>query len=250
VSLDPLFLDASRWSRQRPEDWPALAAAGLPWIGVCLKASEGRYSSREWFEPHWRAIREAGGDRFGVDWFRGAYLFARLDTPWEVQADTFLRTVGPPAIGDLFATIDVEEGDPRDPASNAAIVRASGPRYVEDIIAPIAAKLRRETGHDVTLYAGGWYASLGLRSRLGCDWLWWAAYTRELPASWYGAAGWTPDRLLWWQYDGSGNSNGKLVGYPTRAPIEHGEDVDISVLTLPGGIERLRSLLWAERPSG
>ena len=93
------------------------------------------------------------------------------------------------------------------------------------------------------LYAGWWLGSIGVTDQLGCDALWYASYTRRLDPRVYRAIGWDLERLALWQYDGSDDSNGQLPGYPVAAPIEHGEDVDISALVSSGGVPGLRALI-------
>jgi hypothetical protein len=110
------------------------------------------------------------------------------------------------------------------------------------------ARVKQRTGREVVLYAGGWLRSLGLRDRFGCSRLWLAAYVARLPAEeWAGQLGFGLDELLMWQYAGAagGRVFSELAGYPRTTPIG---DADISALTLSGGVERLRSTLWAERP--
>lgn len=258
---DPLLIDLSPWSRQQPRHWFELAAAGAPWHGGIIKSSEGhhtyeRWRDEEWFAPHWRAIAGAGRS---VDrpWFRGAYHFLLADGRGAEQADVMLdaieRAGGWDGAGDLFPIVDLEEGSGNG-SRFQQLAKQFGPATarmrVIDTVEAFAARVLERIGRPTILYAGWWLRSIGVTSRMGCEWLWYAAYTRTLPASVYRAIGWDADRLLLWQYDGSGDSDGALPGYPTRAPIEHGEDVDINVLTLPGGVERLAGLLtWAERPA-
>lgn len=255
---DPLIIDVSSHSRDTlsPSSWTELDLIGAPWHGVIVKATEGIGASGKswertlaaWFSDHWPAIRTRGGDRYGVDWLRGAYHFLRADGRGRAQAHHYLATIdraGGWGVGDLWPVVDVEEG-----SGNGAVVAQHGRAIVEDTARAFVETVNEELGRDVVLYAGWWLASIGIADRLGCEWLWYASYTRTLPAAVYRRIGWSTDRLLLWQYDGSGTSDGSLTGYPTRAPIAHGKDVDINVLTLPGGLTRLRSLLWAERPDG
>jgi len=224
-----------------PSCWADLAAAGAPWHGAILKASEGLRPHRH-LEPHWAAIRDAGGARYGVDFFRGGYHFLRLDCPGAAQADHYLDTIeraGGWDVGDLWPIVDIEEG-----SGNDAIVSRRGAGVVSDVAHAFVERVRQRTGREVVLYFGGWLRSLGLRSTLGCRYGWIAAYTPTLPAAWWRDLGFVE---LWaWQYAGhAGNMLAELEGYPHTTPVG---DADISALTLPGGIERMRSLLWAERP--
>lgn len=249
---EPLLVDISPWSRTKPSQWRDLAAAGPPWTGGIVKASEGavdyaRWRGAPWLGPHWSALGDAGGD-LGRPWLRGAYHFLIADGCGAPQADAFLDALeraGGWRPGDLWPIVDVEEG-----SGNGARAARLGCSVVEDTCAAFAARVRERLGAPTILYAGWWLRSIGIRSRMGCEWLWYASYTPKLSTSTYGAIGWSADRLILWQYDGSGDSNGHLHGYPTRAPIDHGEDVDISALTIPGGLARLTGMLAAPTCGG
>src|SRR5689334_19094060 len=61
MSIDPLIVDV--YHDDGPKDWKALAAAGPPWHGAILKATQGTYyNSAAWFDANWRQVREAGSD--------------------------------------------------------------------------------------------------------------------------------------------------------------------------------------------
>lgn len=96
---------------------------------------------------------------------------------------------------------------------------------------------RAKTGRGVVLYAGWFLASMGIRDKMGCSWLWYASYTSSLPPASHERIGWTRDELLAWQYVGDGN--GKLAGYPTTTPLGN---IDISAVTIAGG--GTRALDW------
>lgn len=250
---DPLFIDTSSWSPATTAAYGVLASKGPPWHGAIAKCSEGAGRSGqawevrlgEWFFRHWPAMADV--ERYGVDWFRGCYHFLLCDGDGAAQAEHMLRTIelaGGWRRGDLWPVVDIEEG-----SGNAHRAARGGSALVMDTTQQFADKIKSETGRDVVLYSGWWLKSLGITSHMGCDWLWYARYSEKLPRRVYEAIGWTEDRLLMWQYDGSGTQNGLLENYPRFAPMEHGSSVDINVLTLPGGLDRLRSLLWAEDPS-
>lgn len=240
---DPLLADASPWSAVRPDAWRELARDPA-WNGAILKTSEGHRAYDAWLGPHWRAVG-AASDR--QDWLRGGYHFAIMDGRGREQADVCLDAIeraGGWFERDLFVTVDAEEG-----SGNHVRVAQLGRAVVEDTVDSFSARVLERTGRPTILYAGWWLRSIGVTSRMGCEWLWMASYTRTLQAATYGAMGWDPSRLLLWQYDGSQGADGVLAGYPTRAPITGGESVDVSVLTMPGGVEALRRVLWAERPA-
>jgi GH25 family lysozyme M1 (1,4-beta-N-acetylmuramidase) len=260
--LDPLFVDASVWQDAQiaPAAWETLAADPR-FHGVILKATEGiggpqawQRSSAAWFAKHWPAVRTLGNtkrrahERYGVDFFRGGYHFLLAGHDGAKQADFYLDTIeraGGWGIGDLWPIVDVEEG-----SGNAALVaaRPDGVSMLCRTVEAFVSRVQQRTGRDVVLYAGWWLASLGIRERFGCAWLWYASYTRTLPTAVYERIGWSRDRLLWWQYCGA-NAQGplaELAGYPSTTPLGN---VDISALTLPGGLAALRAGLWAERPA-
>lgn len=240
---EPLLADASPYSRVPPAAWRQLS--GNPgWFGVGLKATEGLGGTGDWFAQHWPAVAAAGAGR--ELWVRMAYHFLIVKLDGRAQAEHTLRTLeraGGWTAADLIS-MDVEEG-----SGNAEFLEPRGPGPLIAAAHAFADTIHAETGRAPVLYCGWWWRSMARPDRLGCDLLWWSAFTRTLPAPWYQQIGWTTEQLLLWQWDGSSGHDGVLPGYPTRAPIEHGEDVDISVLTLPGGLDALRRLLWAESPA-
>jgi GH25 family lysozyme M1 (1,4-beta-N-acetylmuramidase) len=234
VTIDPLIVDCSPWQTFGTERWADLAADPR-FRGAILKATEGLGGTGSWFAKHWPAV---GATKL----HRGAYHFLRLDSPGTAQADHFLATIdragGWSAPLDLLPVVDVEEG-----SGNDAIVARRGAGIVSDTTRAFVERVKHRTGREVVLYTGGWLRSLGLRDRLGCAYLWIAAYTATLPAAWCEQLGFTREMLWGWQY--CGGQGAELTGYPRTTPIG---DVDISALTLPGGLAALRAGLWAERP--
>ena len=252
--MDPLIIDSSPYSPIKPQGYRQLVSAGLPWSGVILKASEGvgggvaKWQRRldEWFPVHWQAVRDAGLERYGDTWFRGAYHFLICNDQGAAQAEHFLRTIdraGGWDRGDIFPIVDVEEG-----SGNRSMAGIHGNQIVIETCMEFVEKVKQETGRQVILYAGHWLHEMRIKTRMGCDWLWYARYTAKLPASVYTSIGWNLERLMMWQYDGSGDNNGHLQDYPVVASMNDGESVDISALTMAGGVERLRQILFAERP--
>ncbi len=236
--IDPLIVDV--YVGDGAKDWRALAAAGAPWHGAILKATQGTYyRGAEWFDAQWRGVRAAGGERYGVDWFRGAYHYLDVRQGGGVQADAFLAAVdhaGGWGLGDLWPMVDVERAGQRETTSTQPVI---------DCVGSFVQRVGHATGRDVMLYGGSWLYDLAITVRMGCRWLAIARYTPTLPTYVYQRIGWDREHLALWQYCGDGL--GYLAGYPREAP--GCGRVDISALVLPGGIERLRSLLWAERPS-
>jgi len=235
---DPLLVDLYPYDVGGKPDWPALVAAGPPWHGAIVKVSEGvggivawQTNLSAWFQQQWPAIRAAAGARYGVDFFRGGYHYLLAGVDGAAQADHYLQRIeraggwGP---GDLWPIVDVEEGSGNKARSRQEVI---------DSTTAFAEAVRRRTGREVVLYAGWWVASMGIRDRMGCSWLWCPSYTATLPAASYERIGWTLGEVLAWQYVGDGG--GLLAGYPTRSPLG---DTDISTVMIAGG--GLAALEW------
>jgi GH25 family lysozyme M1 (1,4-beta-N-acetylmuramidase) len=244
---DPVFIDVSYYQAAMipTTAWPTLAADPA-YCGVVLKATEGlggppRWDA--WLRDHWPAVRDAyrRESRYGQSAFRGAYHFLLLSHHGAAQADHYLRTIeraGGWDVGDVWPILDVEKTK-----ANQQAVDASGPMIVVDTVRDFVRRIDQVTGRDTILYGGRWINDIGVRSRMGCSWLWWASYTETLSTQAY-APTWTPDRLWAWQYAG-GAGTARLAGYPTTSPLG---PTDLSALTLPGGFDAMRRLLWAESP--
>lgn len=243
--ISPLLVDVSPW-QPRP-NWAVLEKLGPPWHGAIVKVSEGlsvatAKGDTGWFERNFRAVREVGGDRYGLDWFRGGYHFLRFDIDGTKQADVYLAAIekaGGFAVGDLWPIVDVELGGEKHPNHNATAL------LIEATTLAFVTRVRAASGRPVMLYGNGAMRDKGIKSRMGCDWLWCPRYTAELPRTIYERAGWTAEQLVAWQY--TDGTNSELAGHP-KFPPGFGP-CDVSAVVLAGGIERLRSLLWAERPS-
>ena len=241
MTVDPLIVDCYELDLNGMPKWSLLASLGMPWCGGIVKATQGVGYSPGWFANNWRAIRIADEVRYGETWFRGCYHYLKFNLPGAAQADYYLRAVtnaGGWSVGDLWPIVDVELGGDKDSNRNAS------KQQVIDCTSAFSRRVKAVTGRDIMLYGNGAMRDLGINDRMGCSWLWLPRYTETLPATIYERAGWTVEQLVAWQYSGDGV--GVLPGYP-MSPPGFGR-VDTSVITLPGGIERLRSLLWAEHP--
>jgi GH25 family lysozyme M1 (1,4-beta-N-acetylmuramidase) len=232
--IDPLIVDC--YQGDGPKGWSALAGAGAPWHGAIVKATQGTYyRDTSWLAANWRGVRAAGGDRYGVDWFRGAYHYLDVRQDGRDQADAFLQAIddaggwGP---GDLWPMVDVERAGQREVTSSQRVI---------DCVGAFAARIRQQLGREVLLYGGSWLADLAITSRMDCAWLAIARYTPTLPTHVYERIGWDREHLALWQYSGDGTSY--LAGYPRTAP--GCGPIDISALVLPGGIAALRAGLTA-----
>ena len=237
----PLIADIYAGDIASP-NWLALVMAGAPWHGAIIKATEGTGYLPNWFLVNWPVIRNVASARYGVDWFRGAYHFLKFNQDGAKQAEFYLRAIeraGGWDLGDFWPIVDVELGSEKN--SN----QLASAQQIIDCTTAFANKCRSETGRAVMLYGNGAMRDKEIKDRMGCDWLWCPRYTAELPRVIYERAGWTQEQLVLWQYCGDGA--GFLKDYPTVTPGLGKED--ISALVLSGGIDRLRSLLFAEDPT-
>lgn len=232
-------------------DWAAFCAAGAPWHGAIFKASQGtRYSYLEWLTHNRNELRDAVGTRYGHDVFDGMYHFLDLAVDGAAQADFFVKNVeasGGERLGTLWGMLDVERGGQlpafRDPPLS----------LVTDRVSRFAERYQQLTGRTATLYGGELLRSVGVQDRLGCGRSAIALYGAELHAPGGSTAdllrrtGTDLGHLLFWQYRGTGEQSVGPRGYPMIAPGCGA--VDISALTLPGGLDAMRAGLWAERPA-
>lgn len=236
MSVDPLFVDVYSGDLNGKPRWDKLVAAGAPWHGGIIKASEGLFGGGSWFAANWPLVRTEGRERYGHDWWRGAYHYARFTQGAKEQAQSFHTVVekaGGWGVGDVWPVVDVES------ANNPGVTKAQ----VEDWVEAYAAESKRIHGREVILYGGSLLYDLGITSHMGCKALWIARYTPTLPHNVYERIGWTLPELFGWQYCGDGESY--LEGYPCSSVMgKH----DITALTWPGGLEGLRKTQWLEAP--
>jgi hypothetical protein len=238
---EPLFVDV--YAGDGRKDWRAFAAAGSPWSGAILKATQGTYYAPGWYATERQAYLDAAGDRHGVDLFDGAYHYLDLAQDGAAQAEYFVRAVaaaGGELAGTLWGMVDVERGGQRRDLTKA---------LVEDRVRSFAARYLELTGRTPTLYGGELLRAVGVTDRLGCGRSAVALYADQLHAP----GGSTADllrrtgtdlaHLLLWQYRGTDAQAVGPRGYPMVAP--GCGVVDISALTWPGGIEALRRDLAA-----
>lgn len=231
---DSLIVDA--YAGDGLKDWTALAAAGDPWRGAVLKATQGTYySGGTWFPGQWRLVELAGrhAGRPPHEWIRGAYHYLDVRQSPILQADYFvtaLTRAGGIRINDVLA-VDVERAGQRDGLSGAQVI---------DCVTKFGDRVRALTGKWLMLYGGSYLYELGIKDRMGCRYLWIARYTETLPQAVYNRIGWDLQHLAMWQYcgvSGSGHAEAKLKNYPTMAPGCGA--VDISAVVLAGGTASL-----------
>ncbi len=218
-------------------DIGALVAAGPPWHGILLKATEGTYyprlQEREWFLKHWLPARILSLDRYGVDFFRGAYHYLRIDQDPIAQADAFLKLIaeaggwGP---GDLWPMVDVESAENPIDASAQQII---------DSVSAFAARIRAIIGRSTMLYGNIYPWERGVKTTMGCGLLTVARYASDLPPVTYHRIGWELQNppvmpTLWgWQYAGDPDGS-SLAGYPSSSPMGPGP-ADITAIVVAGG---------------
>ena len=220
---DPLLIDCYAGDLNGKPDWPTLVAAGPPWHGAIIKATEGVAYAPPWFGWNWNGIKQAAGARLGVDFFRGCYHYLHFALGGAAQAQyyvNFVNAAGGWDGGDLWPIVDVES------ANNAGCTKASVVGTTSDFVAEV----KRLTGREVILYGGSLMYDLGITDRMGCAKLWLPRYTATLPANVYQRFGWSLADLFAWQYDGDGESY--VAGYPATSPIGK---VDISAVIVGGG---------------
>jgi len=228
LTIDPCIIDTYYGDGVKPSQWKIVADAGLPWVGAILQVCNGT-DVAGWFIDSWEPLKEAGGARYGIDWFRGSYGYMRIipaQTPAQNiayalrQADAFLSGIeaaGGFGIGDLWPAVDVER------AGNSGSIAS----MVVDATSTWSETILRRTGRRPILYAGSYFKDLGIKDHCGCQMLWFPRWEATLSEADYGAIGWTRDRLWGWQYCGDGNA--KLANYPHTTPIG---PLDITAIVL------------------
>jgi hypothetical protein len=248
VALDPLIVDIYPRDFGGKPNLEALIAAGPPWHGLIMKASEGTYypsrkSDADWFADVWKRTRTLAGARLGAapqpntsglePFYRGAYHYLRIDQDPVAQADRFMKRVeiaGGWARGDLWPMVDVEGSENPEKPGSAKIV---------DVVSKYAAHIRAKLGRSTMLYGNIYLAENGVHATMGCGALMIARYTADLPAEIYERIGWKITKppampTVWgWQYSGA-PEGGHLHGYPTVCPLGAG-NADIFAMIVAGG---------------
>lgn len=258
--MDPLIVDIYEDDLNGKPDIAKLVAAGPPWHGLALKASEGLYypsnsphghRSPEWFNLNWKATRDLAIDhvapsssRYGFDWFRIAYHYLIINHDPVAQANRFLHVVdqaGGWDVGDFLPMVDVEA------VGNPAKATAA---QVIDAVSRFAERITTVHGRAPMLYGSSYMADRGITSTMGCQALLLPAWTETLPPWRFQRIGWelvkqpSSRPTVWgWQYCGDGVA--QLKGYPRKCPMGV---TDISAVIIAGGgqaaIEWTRSRCW------
>lgn len=183
-------------------DWAKLGATRR-FSGAILKATDGLSlpASEHWFVDNWNSAKLGSGDRYGRDFFRGAYHYLEFLDDGARQASHFLSIVakaGGWQNGDLWPIVDVERG--RETSAN----HGAAPDTVRRCTIDFVTSIRRELGQDakIVLYAGSALRDLHITLAEVCDYLWTASYTQRLKP----VTGWLDSKVVLWQYtDGKHN---------------------------------------------
>jgi GH25 family lysozyme M1 (1,4-beta-N-acetylmuramidase) len=218
----------------RHPDWQALVNT-KGYIGAILKAWDGtKFNDGGWFKRHWPAVRDAGGDRYGKSWFRGAYLFLEFLQSGRDQADAYLQVIdgaGGWDNGDILPIIDVEQGGEGRPAANGKPVvpphpnRKATKQQVIDCATECANRIREQTSRRVILYGRGAMRDLGINDRMGCDLVWNPAYTPTMVR--HGLEAWNLEDIVLWQYCGDGSA--AIASLPHDVPGFGACDISVFV---------------------
>lgn len=216
----------------RQPNWQILADTDN-YYGAILKAWDGtRFKDGGWFQRHWPAVRDAGGDRYGDNWFRGAYLFLEFLQDGAEQADAYLQAVedaGGWGLGDILPIVDVELGSEGRPAADGKPAvpphpnRSATKKQVIDCVTACAERISQKTNRRVILYGRGAMRDLEINDRMGCDLVWNPAYTATMIR--HGLEAWELGEIVLWQYCGDGSA--AISSLPHAVP-DFGE-CDISV---------------------
>ena len=208
---------------------PGLVVSDKEVIGCYIKCSEGLgwgASNEAWFRRSWAEIKAVGKDRYGVDWFRGAYHFLRFDTSGAKQADYFcdlIESAGGWAPGDLMPWVDVEEGGQGSWAGGEKLEvikdQAKRRRLAMEVtnctMAFISRVKERYPGIKVGVYGRGVFRDLQMsNARFGADGACNPAYTQHMPPM--DQYGWPLADIVEWQLCGDGEVYAN--GFPSLLP--------------------------------
>ena len=207
----------------RQPNWQVLADTPS-YVGAILKAWDGtQFNDGGWFKRHWPAVRAAGGDRYGDNWFRGAYLFLEFTQDGAAQADAYLQAIeaaggwGP---GDILPIIDVEQGGEGRPAADGKPAvpphpnRRASKQQVIDCATACANRIQEQTSRQVMLYGRGAMRDLEINDRMGCGRVWNPAYTATMVR--HGLEAWDLEDIVLWQYCGDGSA--AIASLPHSVP--------------------------------
>lgn len=197
----------------KPSMTKILAMPGLH--AVLLKCTQGVSYPTAWFNAYWPAIRALAGERYGDTVFRGAYQYLDFFADPTKQADYYWATVqkaGGWRSGDIIPIVDVENG-------SSAKQQSASAQQVIDTCTAYANRITELGGRRPMLYGGSALRDRHITDHMGCQKLWCARYTADLPSKTYVSIGWSLPEVWGWQYGGTGPAQrAKLVGYPKDVP--------------------------------
>ena len=219
---------------------PGLVVDGKEVVGCVIKATQAlanQWPQRylDWFTRSWKKIREVGGDRYGVDFFRGCYHYLIFSVDGAKQADFFCDTVdaaggwGP---GDLMPWVDIEEGGQGSwaPQELEKITDKDVRRRLADQVTTCATafikRFKERTGLRIAVYGRGVFRDLQMTNcKFGSDSAVNPAYTAVMPKmDKYGVP---LDDISLWQLCGDGTV--ALKGFPSELPGWGKEDYSVYI---------------------
>jgi GH25 family lysozyme M1 (1,4-beta-N-acetylmuramidase) len=179
-------------------NYPALVGhsyEGKEFVGVVLKAGEGLgwgALNERWFQDNYRMLKTVGGERYGRDWFRGAYHFLRFTIDGAKQADYFVDQIekaGGFDEGVLMPWVDAEEGGQGNWAGGEklenikdTVKRARLAGEVRSCITAFVRRFKERTGMRIAVYGRGLMRDLQMTNcNFGEDAYVNPAYTRTMP---------------------------------------------------------------------
>ena len=236
MTIEPLWVDT--YAGDKLGSVTTLMDAGPPWHGFTHKLTQGTYHDECERVMQYRPtiLHDV---RYARDFWEGYYCFLDLNQDAVEQADFFwamMTKIGGERAGTIWAMVDVERGGQRSIPSK---------QQVFDGVTAWANRYTQLSGKLPTLYGGELLRSLGIHEPgapielLGCGRNAIALYGAVLPEQVVVETGTDEAHLFQWQYDGDGEAY--LAGYPREAPGFG--PIDISVLTLAGGLDGLRAAL-------
>jgi hypothetical protein len=167
-----LFVDVYPLDLGGKPDWNILVNTPK-FYGAILKAtqgSKGYYNDRGWFKKNWPLLKDVAPDRYGVTWFRGAYLFLNFWDDGAAQADNYLEVItdaGGWDTGDMFPFIDVELGNDGSNGGHRNRNHDASTQQIIDCTTTCADRIRDATGRNVILYGRGAMRDRGINSKMG-----------------------------------------------------------------------------------
>lgn len=225
-----LFVDLFSLDLHGSPDWDVLAATP-GFYGAILKATQGTKgwsNDGGWFKKNWALLKDAGGDRYGSSWFRGAYIFLNFLQDGAAQADNYLDIIeeaGGWESGDMLPIIDVELGNDGSNGHARNKNNDASAQQIIDCTTACAERLRLVTGRNVILYGRGAMRDKSINDKMGCDVVWNPAYTSTMVM--HGLEAWTIDDVVLWQYCGDGTAALNPQKFPRS--IDNFGKCDISV---------------------